>query len=223
MIIVHRKQLFDQWIECIQSFLGIAESFIGKISPGLQKIGTHITVAMIQSLAAIDVANQLFQSFGLIIIDEEHDTSYKQQDPAPRYHARDAAIYYASLFNAKVLLGSATPSLESYYNAQKSKYGLVELNERFGGIRLPTIEIIDVRQVAQKGKVMLSPQLKEAIEKTVENGRQVILFQNRRGYSPYLICVSNRRRFRVRIDKRYSPLSPSFALFRRTRIWKDGP
>ena len=129
-----------------------------------------------------------FAALGLIVVDEEHDPSFKQQDPAPRYNARDAAVYYASLFNAKVLLGSATPAIESYYNAQKGKYGLVELNERFGGIKLPVMETIDTRQVVQKGKVMLSPQLKEAINKTVENGRQVILFQNRRGYSPYLIC-----------------------------------
>jgi primosomal protein N' (replication factor Y) len=129
-----------------------------------------------------------FKDLGLIVVDEEHDPSFKQQDPAPRYNARDAAAYYASLFNAKVLMGSATPSIETYFNAQKGKYGLVELNERFGGIHLPTIEIVDTRKVAQKGKVMLSPQLKEAINQTVENGRQVILFQNRRGYSPYLIC-----------------------------------
>ena len=129
-----------------------------------------------------------FKDLGLIVVDEEHDTSFKQQDPAPRYNARDAAIYYASLFNAKVLLGSATPSIETYYNTQKGKYALVELNERFGGIMLPEIEIIDTRKVVQKGKVMLSPQLIEAVEKTVAAGRQVILFQNRRGYSPYLIC-----------------------------------
>lgn len=129
-----------------------------------------------------------FKDLGLIVVDEEHDSSFKQQDPAPRYHARDAAIFYASLFKAKVVLGSATPSLESYFNAQKDKYGLVELNERFGGIHLPVIEIIDTKKVVQKGKVMISPQLKEAIEKTVAHGRQVILFQNRRGYSPYLIC-----------------------------------
>ncbi len=129
-----------------------------------------------------------FKDLGLIVVDEEHDPSFKQQDPAPRYNARDAAVYYATLFDAKVLLGSATPSIETYFNAQKGKYGLVELNERFGGIHLPAIEIIDTRKVVQKGKVMLSPQLKEAIQKTVENGRQVILFQNRRGYSPYLIC-----------------------------------
>ncbi len=129
-----------------------------------------------------------FTNLGLIIVDEEHDASYKQQDPAPRYNARDAAVYYASLFNAKVLLGSATPSLESYYNAQQGKYALAELNERYGGINLPQIEIIDTRQVSKKGKVMLSPQLKEAIQQTLEADKQVILFQNRRGYNPYLIC-----------------------------------
>ena len=133
-----------------------------------------------------------FKDLGLIIVDEEHDSSYKQQDPAPRYNARDAAIYYASLFNggdgAKVLLGSATPSVESYFNAVNDKYALVELNERFGGIKLPEITIIDTRQVVQKGKVMISPQLKEAMQKTLEAGKQVILFQNRRGYNPYLIC-----------------------------------
>ena len=131
-----------------------------------------------------------FKNLGLIIIDEEHDGSFKQQDPAPRYNARDAAIFYASLFNAKVLLGSATPSIESYYNAQVNKYGFVELNERFGGVQLPAIEIIDTRQVAasKKGKVMLSPQLKAAIKEAVSNDKQVILFQNRRGYSPFLLC-----------------------------------
>ena len=129
-----------------------------------------------------------FKELGLVIVDEEHDPSYKQQDPAPRYNARDAAIFYGSLFKAKILLGSATPSLETYYNAKQNKYGLVELSERFGGIKLPEIEIINTTQVVQKGKVMISPQLKEAIQKAVEADRQVILFQNRRGYNPYLIC-----------------------------------
>ncbi|MEO7562283.1 MAG: primosomal protein N', partial [Ferruginibacter sp.] len=129
-----------------------------------------------------------FKNLGLIIVDEEHDASYKQQAPAPRYNARDAAIYYASLFGAKVLLGTATPSLESYFNAMQSKYGLVYLSERYGGLQLPLIEIINTSQVAQKGKVMLSPQLKEGIQKTLDSDRQVILFQNRRGYNPYLIC-----------------------------------
>ncbi len=132
-----------------------------------------------------------FKNLGLIIVDEEHDSSYKQQDPAPRYNARDAAIFYASLFtSAKVLLGSATPSVESYFNAMSNKYGLVELNERFGGVQLPEIEIIDTKQVAasKKGKVMLSPQLVAAIDNAVKNDKQVILFQNRRGYSPVLLC-----------------------------------
>ena len=133
-----------------------------------------------------------FKDIGLIIVDEEHDSSYKQQDPAPRYNARDAAIFYASLFKAKVLLGSATPSVESYFNVEKNKYGLVELNERFGGVLLPEIEIINTRLVAasKKGKVMLSPQLVAAIEDAVTHSKQVILFQNRRGYSPFLICTT---------------------------------
>ena len=129
-----------------------------------------------------------FKELGLIIVDEEHDASYKQQEPAPRYNARDAAIYYAGLFNSKVLLGSATPSVESYFNAVNNKYALVELNERFGGLLLPAIEIVNTRQVAQKGKVMISPQLKEAMQKALDDDKQVILFQNRRGYNPYLIC-----------------------------------
>lgn len=129
-----------------------------------------------------------FKDLGLIIVDEEHDASYKQQDPAPRYNARDAAVYYANLFNAKVLLGSATPSVESYFNAVHHKYALVELNERFGGLLLPAIEIVNTRQVAQKGKVMISPQLKEAMQTALDADMQVILFQNRRGYNPYLIC-----------------------------------
>ncbi len=131
-----------------------------------------------------------FKNLGLIIIDEEHDPSFKQQEPPPRYNARDAAVFYSSLFKAKVLMGSATPSIESYYNASKNKYTLVAINERYGGVQLPEMQIIDTRTVvaAKKGKVMISPQLKAAIETTLKNDRQVILFQNRRGYSPFLIC-----------------------------------
>jgi primosomal protein N' (replication factor Y) len=131
-----------------------------------------------------------FKNLGLIIADEEHDASYKQQDPAPRYHARDAAVYYASLFNAKVLLGSATPSIESYYNATQGKYALVELFERFGDVNMPVIELIDLKKLTanNKQKIALTPQLIEAIEESLKNHKQVILFQNRRGYSPYMIC-----------------------------------
>ncbi len=131
-----------------------------------------------------------YQNLGLIICDEEHDTSYKQQEPAPRYNGRDAAIYFASLFGAKTLLGSGTPSVESYYNATTAKYGLVELLQRYGDLKLPPIEIIDTRKILQKDrtKVMLSPQLVEAVNEVIARNRQIILFQNRRGYSPYQVC-----------------------------------
>ncbi len=131
-----------------------------------------------------------FENLGLIVADEEHDASYKQQEPAPRYHARDAAVYYASLYHAKVLLGSATPSVESYFNATTNKYALVELNERFGDIELPLIEIADTKKILdkEKNKIIITPQLQESINQSLQNNKQVILFQNRRGYSPYQIC-----------------------------------
>ncbi|MBW8685139.1 replication restart helicase PriA [Chitinophaga rhizophila] len=133
-----------------------------------------------------------FRDLGLIILDEEHDPSYKQQDPAPRYHARDAAIYYAGLFKAKVLLGSATPSLESYFNAQQGKYGLVELMERFGGLEMPEIAIVDVKKERAEKNMQenFTPQLNAAINTSVAAGNQVILFQNRRGYAPFLMCTT---------------------------------
>lgn len=165
-----------------------------------------------------------FQDLGLVVADEEHDASYKQQEPAPRYNARDAAVYYASLFGARVLLGSATPSVETYYNAVSGKYGLVELMERYGQVQLPEITIVDTKTLryAKKapapqpyrgadwlqeaarepaeaeqgpntgsrdnGKPILSPALHTAIEQSLAAGKQVILFQNRRGYSPYQVC-----------------------------------
>jgi primosomal protein N' (replication factor Y) len=131
-----------------------------------------------------------FKDLGLIIVDEEHDPSYKQQEPAPRYHGRDAAIYYASLFDAKVLLGSATPSIESYYNTQNGKYGLVTLTERYGKVQMPAIQLVDVKTIypQTKDKIILSPQLTEGIKQSLDQKKQVILFQNRRGYSPYQIC-----------------------------------
>ena len=129
-----------------------------------------------------------FQDLGLIVVDEEHDSSFKQQEPAPRYHARDAAIYYARLTGAHVVLGSATPSLESYFHAKRGKYGLVSLLERFGGIELPEIEFINTRHLPSRGKVMISPRLREGMEKAIAAKKQVILFQNRRGYTSYLTC-----------------------------------
>lgn len=131
-----------------------------------------------------------FNKLGLIIVDEEHETSYKQYDPAPRYHARDTAVFLASLSGAKVLLGSATPSLESYYNAKIKKYVLVELNERFGGVKLPQIELVNIPQET-KNKTMQShftSVLLREIKEALERKEQVILFQNRRGYTPFLLC-----------------------------------
>lgn len=131
-----------------------------------------------------------FNNLGMVICDEEHDASYKQQDPAPRYHSRDTAIYYASLFKAKVLLGSATPSIESYYNVEQGKYGLVTLTERYADVALPEIQLIDLKKIPAKERSAkpLSDDLLAAIRQTLNDKKQVILFQNRRGYAPYLLC-----------------------------------
>ena len=131
-----------------------------------------------------------FQNLGLVIIDEEHETSYKQQDPAPRYHARSTAIVLAQMFGAKTLLGTATPSLESYHNAKTGKYGLVALQERYKGIELPEIQIVDIKDL-QRRKMMngpFSPLLLSKAREALERGEQVILFQNRRGYAPMIEC-----------------------------------
>jgi len=131
-----------------------------------------------------------FKNLGLIIVDEEHENTYKQYDRAPRYHARDAATILGLYTGAKILMGSATPSFESLHNTELGKYGLVEINERFGSVELPEIVIADVAQ-ARKRKQMEShftPELISALEETLENGQQAILFQNRRGYSNYLQC-----------------------------------
>ena len=131
-----------------------------------------------------------FQHLGLVIIDEEHEMSYKQQDPAPRYHARSAAIVLAQMFGAKTLLGTATPSLESYHNAKTGKYGLVTLQERYKGIELPEIQIVDIQDL-QRRKMMngpFSPLLLAKTREALERGEQVILFQNRRGYAPMIEC-----------------------------------
>ena len=131
-----------------------------------------------------------FQRLGLVIVDEEHETSYKQQDPMPRYHARSAAIVLAQLFKAKTLLGTATPSLESYHNAKTGKYALVELFQRYKGIELPEIQIVDIKDL-QHRKMMngpFSPLLLNKVREALERGEQAILFQNRRGYAPMLEC-----------------------------------
>lgn len=133
-----------------------------------------------------------FSKLGLVIIDEEHENTYKQYDPAPRYNARDAAIVLAGMHKAKVLLGTATPSFESYFNTQISKYGLVEITERYKDIQLPEIQVANVREARRKKlmKTIFSPDLIEEINEALVNHEQIILFQNRRGFSSYIECVS---------------------------------
>ena len=132
-----------------------------------------------------------FNNLGMIIVDEEHEGSYKQFDPAPRYHARDTAIVLASNFKAKTLLGSATPSLESYYNATVSKkYGLAELNERYNNVLMPEIELVDIKDKYKRKKMKghFSDRLIDEMTEALDNGFQIILFQNRRGFSPIVEC-----------------------------------
>ncbi len=131
-----------------------------------------------------------FQNLKLIIVDEEHDPSFKQQDPAPRYNARDASIFLASQYKAKVLLGTATPSVETYANAQNGKFGLVEMTERFGGLQMPEIAIVDMKEETKKKTVVgnFSSALVNELKEALKRGEQVILFQNRRGYAPTYTC-----------------------------------
>ncbi len=131
-----------------------------------------------------------FKRLGLVIVDEEHENTYKQQEPAPRYHARSVAIMLASMYGAKVLLGTATPNVESYFNALSGKYGLVELKERYKDIQLPHIEKVDIKELIHQKRMKgpFSPMLVQEIKKALENKEQVILFQNRRGFAPMIEC-----------------------------------
>jgi primosomal protein N' (replication factor Y) len=133
-----------------------------------------------------------FSDLGLIIVDEEHETSYKQFEPSPRYNARDAAIVLAKIHKAKILLGSATPSLESYFNSQQDKYGFVELNRRHGNVLLPKIELIDAKEKHRKKEMKghFSDRLIQLIQEALDQKEQVILFQNRRGFSPVVECTT---------------------------------
>ncbi len=131
-----------------------------------------------------------FKDLGLVIVDEEHESGYKQQDPAPRYHARSAAIMLATMHGGKALLGSATPSIESYFNAQTGKYGYVQLSSRFEEVALPEIVPVNVKELKRKKRMksFLSPTLIEKIDDAINKGEQVILFQNRRGFAPIYTC-----------------------------------
>ena len=131
-----------------------------------------------------------FKRLGLVIVDEEHENTYKQQDPSPRYHARSSAIMLASMYGAKVLLGTATPSVETYFNAINGKYGLIELKERYKDIQLPHIECVDIKELAHQKRMQgpFSPMLVKEIHDALERKEQVILFQNRRGFAPMMEC-----------------------------------
>ncbi len=134
-----------------------------------------------------------FTNLGIVIVDEEHDSSYKQRDTSPRFHARDAAIYLAGLHKAKLILGSATPSVESLYNVQQQKYGYVPLKERYLGVKMPEITLVNSKTIdlsPQSPVKMITPDLQKAIGEALEKKRQVILFQNRRGYSPFQLCMT---------------------------------
>ena len=146
-----------------------------------------------QSTVILGARSSLFlpySNLGLIIVDEEHDSSYKQNDPAPRYNGRDTAMVLAKIHGAKTLLGSATPSLESYFNAETNRYGLVKLNERHGGVKLPEIIVADIAEAKRKKimKSIFSPALLDGIKLALDNKEQIILFQNRRGFSPFIEC-----------------------------------
>lgn len=131
-----------------------------------------------------------FQNLGLVIVDEEHEQSYKQQEPAPRYHARNAAIMLAQMFGAKTLLGTATPSFEVYHLSHKGQYGYVQLTQRYRDMQLPTIEIVDTKEAKRKRQMkgVFSPRLIEVMRAALERKEQIILFQNRRGFSSFIEC-----------------------------------
>jgi len=147
----------------------------------------------VEPMVVIGARSALFLPFhrlGVVVVDEEHESSYKQYDPAPRYNARDAAIMLASMHGAKSLLGSATPSIETYYKALHGKYGLVELTERYSGTSLPDVKIIDMKEERKRklSNGIISSYLHSALTHELSEKRQAIIFQNRRGFAPYVVC-----------------------------------
>jgi primosomal protein N' (replication factor Y) len=152
-----------------------------------QKVQTGEPLVVVGARSALFLP---FQQLGFIIVDEEHDSSYKQNDPAPRYNARETAIWLARLHGVKILLGSATPSVETYYLAQQGRFGMATLTKRYGGTALPEITVVDTKEYTRKKmmKSHFSPPLFEAMQNVLENGEQIILFQNRRGFAPSIEC-----------------------------------
>jgi len=185
--------LTAQIIERLRGYFGSRVGVYHSKSGEAQKVELWKGVMEKKYSIILGVRSSVFLPFaesGLIIVDEEHDSSYKQQDPAPRYQARDAAVMLGALTGAVTVLGSATPSVESYFNAKAGKYGFAELKERYGKVNLPEIILVNTRETYRK-KLMIShfsPQLFEAIGEALEKKEQVLLFRNRRGFAPYLQC-----------------------------------
>ncbi len=184
--------LTTQLIQRLEKVLGNITVYHSKFN-NAERIEIWNTVLSGEAKVIIGARSSVFlpfQHLGLVIVDEEHDTSYKQFDPAPRYQCRDAAIYLAKQFEAKVLLGSATPSIETYSNASSGKYGLVKLNNRYGDIQLPEIQFVSLTQANKKKEIVsgITFLLRNQIQEVLDQKRQVILFQNRRGYAPYIAC-----------------------------------
>jgi primosomal protein N' (replication factor Y) len=184
--------LTSQLIQRLEHMLGKVGVYHSKFNPA-ERVETWYKVLLKEYNIVVGARSAIFLPFdnlGLIIVDEEHDGSYKQQDPAPRYQARDSSIFLAHLMQAKVLLGSATPSLESWSNAQAGKFGYVEITARHGVMTLPELHYINMTQARKDKRVtgVLSDELQAAMHHTIQHGQQVILFQNRRGYAPSIQC-----------------------------------
>lgn len=183
------KQIIDRVRNALGQEVGVYHSRFSDA----ERVEIWHKVQQGQYQVVIGVRSAIFLPFpelGMIVVDEEHDSSFKQHEPAPRYHARDVAVYFGAKQKIPVILGSATPAFETYRNAQQGKYHLVEMHERAIDAKLPSIELIDLRVQRQQKTYdgIFSQMLTAAIEETLDRGEQVILFQNRRGYSPYLIC-----------------------------------
>jgi len=187
-IVERLKKVFGNQVGIYHSRYADAEKVETFLRVRENRAGEEFTVV----LGARSAIFLPFRDLGLIIIDEEYEQSFKQADPAPRYHARDAAIVLADLYKAKVMLGSATPSFESYHNARSEKYGMVILNERFNRVTQPEIFIADIREAYRKKRMRshFTPELFGLMEETLAADRQLILFQNRRGFSPYIECFA---------------------------------
>ena len=182
--------LTTQMIQRLQRFFGDKVVIYHSMMPESERIRIWKRINRGDSLLVLGARSGLllpFRELDLIVVDEEHETTYKQQDPAPRYHARDLALYCAMHRPCSIVLGSATPSMESMENVEKGRFACVRMNHRYGNFQLPEIRLCNVSQLPEEEE-LLGPELLQAIKETLEKGEQIILFQNRRGFSPYVLC-----------------------------------